>query len=456
MRVAELLNRQVPRLDAQELRHFVSSFLDRRDTFLAAVQNEGSPLYIIDSESLIERARQFRHAFSTVLPDIRIYYALKSNGHPVIVTTLVREGFGVDVSSGLELKAALGCEAEDIVFSGPGKRSDELELAVDHAGKVTVLLDSFGELAQLQQTASQKQTSVRAGVRLTTDDTGIWKKFGIPLDRLPEFFDKAQKCGRVNLCGLQFHISWNLNPESQVVFIARLGAELRRLDKKHRERIQFIDIGGGFWPEQGEWLQPAATPQGMLQTALVDFTMKGLEHYQRSAYSISNFAEHISAALKKHLPGDMKGTICLEPGRWLCNDAMHILLTVTDVKAADIVITDGGTNAVGWERFETDYFPVINLTRPGLHEHECLVAGSLCTPHDIWGYSYFGDGIKEGDVLLVPDQGAYTYSLRQEFIKPLPKSVSLLDVKSTVQTNKIDRTPIDPDKDPYENRNGSR
>ena len=58
-------------------------------------------------------------------------------------------------------------------------------------------------------------------------------------------------------------------------------------------------------------------------------------------------------------------------------------------------------------------------------ERQCLVAGSLCTPHDIWGYGYFGDGIQVGDVLLVPNQGAYTYSLRQEFIKPLPKSVEL-------------------------------
>ena len=60
-----------------------------------------------------------------------------------------------------------------------------------------------------------------------------------------------------------------------------------------------------------------------------------------------------------------------------------------------------------------------------LRERQCLVAGSLCTPHNIWGYGCFGDDIQVGDVMLVPNQGAYTYSLRQEFIKPLPKSVEL-------------------------------
>ena len=425
MQAAELLNRQVPRLDPREIADFVQSFLDRSDVFLAAVHDHGSPLYAIDAVALVNNARKFRNAFAAVLPDHRIYYALKSNSHPTIAATLVGEGLGLDVSSGLELKAALACGSRDIVFSGPGKSSDELALAVKNSDKVTVLLDSFRELAKLEQIAHQANAHIRAGVRLATDDSGIWRKFGIPLEKLGSFFDVGHRCEPVVLRGLQFHISWNLNPEAQVIFITRLGAELRGLDRTHRGSIKFLDIGGGFWPEQGEWLQPAATPQGMIQTALDDFKIRGREHYKKAACSISHFADHISSALRKQLPEDVKATICFEPGRWLCHEAMHILLTVADVKELDIVITDGGTNAIGWERFESDFFPVINLSRPGLSEHECLVAGSLCTPHDLWGYSYFGDGIREGDVLLVPNQGAYSYSLRQEFIKPLPESVEL-------------------------------
>ena len=101
-----------------------------------------------------------------------------------------------------------------------------------------------------------------------------------------------------------------------------------------------------------------------------------------------------------------------------------------DKKARDLVITDAGTNAIGWERFETDYFPVINLSRPETIEHECYILGSLCTPHDVWGYSYWGKDIQPGDVLMIPTQGAYTYSLRQEFIKLLP-AVVMLDKKNS-------------------------
>jgi hypothetical protein len=59
---------------------------------------------------------------------------------------------------------------------------------------------------------------------------------------------------------------------------------------------------------------------------------------------------------------------------------MHLLLTVIDRKADDLVITEGGTNAVGWERFEHDYFPVLSLSQPALRENACAIMGSLCTP----------------------------------------------------------------------------
>jgi len=431
LRAARLFGRQIPRLDHRELHRFVESFLEAKDKYLAIAKRDGSPLYIIDTETLTHKAAQFKSAFAAVLPDINVFYALKSNSHPVIAGALIAEGIGIDVSSGLELEAALRYGAREIIFSGPGKLPEELRLAVHNASTVTVLVDSFGELERLDAIAAEAGVTMRIGVRLTTDDNGIWRKFGIPLDRLEEFFSAARSCGHIDLCGLQFHLSWNLSPKAHTGFITRLGAQLKQLDREFLTDIKFLDIGGGFWPETGEWLQAAATPRGMVQAALDQSPINANVHYKQPASSITEFAGHIARALRMNLPESLNCTICTEPGRWLCNDAMHILLTVVDRKADDVVITDGGTNAVGWERFESDYCPVINLSRPGLSEHACLVAGSLCTPHDIWGYSYFGQDIQVGDVLLVPNQGAYTYSLRQQFIKPLPNSVNMINARQS-------------------------
>ena len=77
-------------------------------------------------------------------------------------------------------------------------------------------------------------------------------------------------------------------------------------------------------------------------------------------------------------------------------------MTVVDKKNDEIVITDADTNAVIWVRFESDYFPVLNHSRPGLTENSCLILWSLCTPHDIWGTAYFGSGIEPGDILMIP------------------------------------------------------
>ena len=423
--VADLLSRPVPRLDNRKLRHFVQSFLNRRAVFLNVATRKGSPLYVVDTELLKARSRKFRDTFWDFFRDISVYYALKSNSHPVVAKTLLKTGLGLDVSSGVELSQALAYGATDIIFSGPGKCSNELELAASNSLCVTVMIDSFGELDRLEQIAARSRTPIRAGVRLTTDENGIWRKFGIPLTQLSVFWDQAEKCEWVQLNGLQFHISWNLDPNAQVSFLERLGRELRTWDKNRVKKIRFVDIGGGFWPEEGEWLQAGATSRGTVHKALGNSAVDGLAHFDRPATSLEGFARRLSIAINNELPDSAQQSIYLEPGRWLSHGAMHILLRVVDCKSSDIVITDGGTNAVGWERFESDFFPVINLSKPGIEEHKCLVAGSLCTPHDLWGYSYFGKGIENGDVLLVPNQGAYTYSLRQEFIKPLPKSVTL-------------------------------
>ena len=192
-----------------------------------------------------------------------------------------------------------------------------------------------------------------------------------------------------------------------------------------KSRLEFIDMGGGYWPEQGEWLRAAGTPEGKLLDALGRGEEAGRAHHRLSATPIEEFANRLGAAVKRHLFPVVPCRILLEPGRWISNDAVQLLISVVDKKAPDLVITDAGTNAVGWERFESDYFPVLNLTRPGMTERPCHILGSLCTPHDVWGTSYWGDDIRCGDVLMIPTQGAYVYSLRQNFIKPLPSVITI-------------------------------
>lgn len=395
------------RLSKEVIEPLVQKYFDRREAYLRLLDHEDSPLYVFDPSVLTQRANQFRRAFMEHFPDGRFYFAVKSNNHPDIAETVLKSGFGLDVSSGKELTMALTVGGEDILLTGPGKTAAELTLAVENAGKVTILLDSFHELQKVESIAAAKGVTIRAGVRISTNPIGLWRKFGIPVHELLAFFKKAADCPHVHLQGLQFHTSWNLSPRAQTDFIGLLGAELATCPAALLKTIQFLDIGGGYWPQPGEWLHQEGS----------------IVHHP--AAPIATFAEALSAAIRKDLSFLSPCRIYCEPGRWICNDSMNLLMTIVDQKASDLVITDAGINAVGWERYETDYFPILNLTRPSLEEKSCNICGSLCTPHDLFGFSYFGEDLCIGDVLLIPCQGAYTYSLRQDFIKPIPRVVSL-------------------------------
>ncbi len=366
-------------------------------------------MYLLDSATLILQAERFRAAFASRLPETRFYYAVKSNSMPEISRILPGEGFGLDVSSGMELAAALDLNASDIIFSGPGKTDRELRMAADHPDRVTLLVDSIGECRRLMAILAEKKQQLSAGIRLNCQPQGLWQKFGIMPDQLLPLIQEIQSHPFLTCTGIQFHSSWNMTPDRQTEIIAHLGSLLAGMPPEFLSVCRFIDIGGGYWPEAGEWL----------------VSDDPLRHFHLPAAPLDTFAADLSEALTRHVLPHGNFCICFEPGRWICHDAMHILIQVIDKKMPDMVITDAGTNAVGWERFETDYFPVLNLTRPGLTEQPCRILGSLCTPHDVWGYSFFGTDIQEGDILMIPFQGAYTYSLRQSFIKPLPETIIL-------------------------------
>lgn len=385
--------------------------IKRRTFFLERAGEHGSPLYIIEQQSLLTRTEEFWQTFRPFFPDFDLYYSVKTNSHPDIVKTMLSAGAGIEVASGQELDEALAAGASEILFNGPGKTDAELELALAHADKVTVIMDSFGELERLSILAAQQHRTIRTGVRLAVvGEGGNWDKFGIAPESLADFTEQAAASPHIDLQGLHFHSSWNMAPTAQVAMLERIGAVLPTCQPEIIANLRFIDIGGGFWPEWGEWL-PA---QGAVHAPF---------HTTEPAAPLQRFAEAIAEACNRHIFPHLRCSIYAEPGRWICSGAASILLTVQDVKGDGVAITDGGTNMVGWEQFESEYFPIINLTHPEIVERPYNILGSLCTPRDLWGRSFFGSELRTGDLLLIPYQGAYTYSLRQQFIKQLPKTV---------------------------------
>ena len=420
-----LKNRAKP-IPTPMLQAYVRSRLEKREVLLESANTFGTPQYLFDEPALVRSLRAFNDTFSRYLDRFRIYYAVKSNSFPALCTVVAGAGHGLDVSSGVELSLALSLGCGRILFSGPGKTEQELTLAIRNRDRVTLLLDSAGELESISTLVGEADLGglpLKIGFRLTGRHHGAWGKFGVSPEHLGDLFSKALLIKGLDPQGIQFHTSWNLGPEAQVKMIESVGACIRGLSPSALGRLRFLDIGGGYWPEHGEWLNPQNTGIGRILHALDPHYPFRHRHYYLPAKPLEYFARQISAALRSRGSPLRDLEIFMEPGRWLSSPAMHVLVRVIDKKGPEVVIADGGINLLGWERPLSEFIPLVNLTRPCLREFPVRVFGSLCTPLDIWGTTLFGEGVEKGDILLVPDQGAYTYSLRQSFIKPIARVV---------------------------------
>lgn len=421
------LKNRAKALPVAMLRAYIQSMLEKRNFLLESAERFGTPQYLFDEPAMAHSLRRFHGVFSRRLERLRLFYAVKSNAFPDLCKHVSDAGHGLDVSSGLELALALSTGCRSIVFSGPGKTDDELRFALSHRDRVTLLMDSMNEMdriSKLVKDQGMSQAAAKVGIRIRGRHHGMWNKFGIPLDELGAFLQKAQQAHGLQLQGLQFHTSWNRDPQAHVEMIRALGANLRKMPSQARwGELRFLDIGGGYWPERGEWLNPQNTLLGKLLLLFhADHVLKN-RHFYLEAKTLDVFAAEISRAVSLQGKPLTDLEIWMEPGRWISTPAMHILLKVVDRKDGAMVITDGGINLLGWERPLTEFIPVINLSRPSLKEIPVRAFGSLCTPLDIWGTSCFGREVLPGDILLIPDQGSYTYSMRQSFIKPIARVV---------------------------------
>lgn len=410
----------------QVLSDYFKKHAEKREVFLESASKFGTPQYFYDRPALLERVRIFHEAFSRNVPMYKSFYAIKSNYFPLILKDVVKQGMNLDASSGRELLMALETDADKILFSGPGKNNEELLLALDNCNRVTLLIDNYNELSRLAELIKKTNPKhvLDVGVRVRGNKKGDWEKFGIPLNELIMFIKKVAETEGIVLRGVQSHSSWNMEPSRHVSMLENVGKYLiENLSAHTLKNLRFIDIGGGFWPEQGEWLNPRNLPIAKVADALgQDLVLKD-SHYYKPSFPIEGFAERIGECFQS-LPEPVRDLeLYMEPGRWISNPAMHILLRVLDKKDSKSVITDGGINLLGWERPLTEFIPVINLSRFHIKEHTLKIYGSLCAPEDQWGDSVFGEDAVPGDVLLVPDQGAYTYSFRQAFIKSVAQVI---------------------------------
>ncbi|GAA0467655.1 diaminopimelate decarboxylase [Paractinoplanes deccanensis] len=355
------------------------------------VERFGSPLYAYDISTI-----GAAHADLTgQLPaGSRVLYSVKANPHPELIRHLHRLGCGVEVSSTGELDAALvaGVPTGDIVHNGPAKSRAELEHAVN-AGVRLFSVDSAAQLRALGHVAAQHDQTVDALLRVNGDShpagaglamTGTSSQFGVDAAVLradPGSFRHPH----VTVRGLHFYLGTNIADEAALLDVFGTAMRLaERLREVLPGSLDILDLGGGF---AAPYARAGSRPRYPgLRRALTDL-------------------------LDRHMPH--RPAVCFESGRYLTAECGRLVATVQDVKESKgrtFVLLDSGINHLGGMaglRRVPPLMPELSVTADDRTPVTCDVVGPLCTPLDAWSRRVELPRPRAGDVVEVPNVGAY-------------------------------------------------
>jgi len=404
--------------DGSYYKEHIKRALGKKELFLESIKKFKTPQYILDENELRREALHFIKTFRKYIPNSEFFYAFKSNDLPYLANKLKLLGYNADVAGLFELKLALKLGFEKIIFTGPGKSDEELKLAIENRGRVIINIDNMDELDRVVELVEDGK--VRVSIRINPDSAVMknWSKFGVGLNDLKKTIDKARNEKNIELIGLHFHSSWNDTPGRYCENIKLIGNFL----KEDIKDFEFLDIGGGIYPEDQATLTKFSHKY-VLKEVISEVLDKNID-FDISKFSVDDvdslekFGKEISSCLEKYIFRFNKNIkIYFEPGRYVSNNSTHILLRVIAEKGNNVIV-DGGMNLIGGLDFSSYLFsPIVNLSNPSFNLKKKIIYGSLCKADDLWGYSYFGEDVKKGDVLAVLNQGSYNFSRAWRFLK---------------------------------------
>ncbi|MCK5355409.1 MAG: diaminopimelate decarboxylase, partial [Methyloprofundus sp.] len=219
------------------------------------VAEQGSPCYIYSKATLERHWHAFDDAFGGQAH--LICYAVKANSNIAILNTLARLGSGFDIVSLGELERVLAAKGEPkkIVFSGVGKREDEIRAALK-VGIRCFNIEVKGELDRINQLAGELGVVAPVSFRVNPDvdakthpyiSTGLKEnKFGIDINEAITEYRRAAQMQHIEIVGIDCHIGSQLTETRP--FLDALDRVLKIVYSLKSEGITLhhLDLGGGL------------------------------------------------------------------------------------------------------------------------------------------------------------------------------------------------------------------
>jgi diaminopimelate decarboxylase len=382
----------------------------------------GTPLYVIDADRLRRDFESFRGSFRSVYPNVEIGYSYKTNPLPGAIRVLHECGALAEVISHFELWLALelGVPPARIIFNGPAKTPEAIDLAVARGVKL-INIDGLDEIDLLAAAAARHNIKQQIGVRVVTS-VGWQAQFGLRLrtGEVREAFDKILRKPELEPVGLHVHLGTGIKHVPTYLSAIREMLEFaKQLRNETGIRLSYFDFGGGFGV-------PTVQPFDQWDTRLVQNNLPVGPVRDDATPRIDDYARPIAQMVRQFYPEGELPTLAFEPGRAISSSAQSLLLSVLAVKrdreGAKRVILNGGKNYALPTGYEYHEFLPASRMNDALDGHLSFF-GPLCHPGDILCVQKAFPALVPGDLVAVMDAGAYFVPNQMNFSNPRPPAV---------------------------------
>ncbi len=352
-----------------------------------------TPLYVYDFDHISEQYNKLKEAFRA--RKSLICYAVKANSNLSVVQHLGKLGAGCDCVSIGEINRSLvaGIAPYKIIFSGVGKRDDEIQEALEK-DILMINLESEAELDRVELKAKEIDKIARISIRVNPNidpkthpyiSTGLHEnKFGVDIESAKRMYIKAKNSSHLEPIGIHFHIGSQLTDLSPIREASQLVADLLRSLKAIKIDIKFFDIGGGL----------------------------GIDYNGEKLIEPYDYAQAIFETLV-----GLDITIMCEPGRFLVGNSGYFVTKVLYEKINEnkrFIIVDGAMN---------------DLIRPSLynafHKIEVLndnkdvssadVVGPVCESGDFFAKNVELPKTNHDDLIVINSAGAYCFTMSSNY-----------------------------------------
>ena len=369
---------------------------------LKIAKNNQTPFYLYSAKAIRDNFEQFCRVFKKINP--LICFSVKSNSNPKILRILKSLGAGADVVSGGELLKVLnaGISPKKIVFSGVGKSTSELKMAI----KRKILLinaESYSEIALINKLSKSSKRKTSIGLRLNPDidaktlgkiSTGRAEdKFGLSRKKLLEVCKNLKEFKHIELNSLSVHIGSQILTD---VPFKRTLKVIEEIINKTKTHFKFIDLGGGF----------------------------GISYSSREKrIKLNNYSNLVDKFKKKY-----KCKIIFEPGRAIIGNTGILVSKIQYIKnssSKSFIIIDAGMNDFMRPALYGAYHSIVPLIKSkGRIMKNLEFVGPICeTSCKFSSYKKYYK-IKEEDYVAILDVGAYGSVLSSNYnTKPLPAEI---------------------------------